>query len=108
MTGRRPAQESRQLGQSELINVPFELDDRIERYPILVPAPRVELGVISGAQADIAVAPHHPQQKPDLFLAAIVPAYFALDELVRHLIAQPVAGATDDLDVLGMQAGFFV
>ena len=101
-------QEARQLRQRQLIHIPLELDDRVERYPILVPTPRIEFRVIGGAQTDVAVAAEHPKQEPDLFLAAVMTAYFALDELVGHLVTQPVARATDDLDVLRTQAGFFV
>src|ERR1700750_3435777 len=90
-----PAQETGEFRQRQLIHIPLELDHTVERHPVLVPAPRIELRVVGGAQADVAIAPYHPKQEPDLFLAAVMTAYFALDELVRHLVTQPVARATD-------------
>jgi hypothetical protein len=35
-------------------------------------------------------------------------AHLTLDEVIRHLIAQPVAGAAHDLDVLLAQADLFL
>jgi hypothetical protein len=35
----------------------------------MIPAPGIELGMIAGAQGNIAVAPDQTKQKPDLFLA---------------------------------------
>src|ERR1700743_1213694 len=107
-TRRSAAQETGELRQRQLIHIPLELDHTVERHPVVIPAPCIELRVIRGAQADIAIAPDHPEQEPDLFLATVMPAYFTLDELFRHLITQPVARATDHLDVLGKQPGFFV
>ncbi|MNR29440.1 hypothetical protein D3C85_1468270 [compost metagenome] len=64
--------------------------------------------MVRGTQVDVAIAADHAQQEPDLLLALIVAADFAADELVRHLITQPVARATDDPDVLRKQADFFL
>ncbi|OMP13832.1 hypothetical protein COLO4_00854, partial [Corchorus olitorius] len=100
--------EARKLRQRQLIHLALELNDGLERHPVLAPPPRIELRMLGGAQLDVAVATDHAQQEPDLFLAPIVAAYFAADELVRHLIPQPVARATDDPDVFWQQADFFV
>src|SRR6478609_3110978 len=51
-------QEAGQLGESHLINVALELDDRIQRYPILVPAPGIELRMVRRTQADVAITSH--------------------------------------------------
>ena len=101
-------QEARQFGQRHLVDAALELDHDIQRHPVLVPAPGVELGVVGGAQVHVAVAADQPQQEPDLLLAAVVAARVAADEVVGHLVAQPVARARDDLHVLGQQADFFV
>src|SRR5206468_11051179 len=92
-TRHSPAHETGQLRQRQLIHIPLELDHTVERHPIFVPTPGIELRVVGGAQADVAIAPHHSEQKPDLFLAAVMTAYLTLDELVRHLVTQPVARA---------------
>src|ERR1700754_2116937 len=60
-------QDSRELVQGLCINVPLEFDDRIERNPVLAPTPCVELRVLRGAQADVAVPTDQLEQEPDLF-----------------------------------------
>src|SRR5262245_4628469 len=97
---------ARELGERQLIHLALELHYRVERHPVVVPAPGVELGLGRGAQAHVAVAPDQPQQEPDLFLAAVVSAPIALEPLRRHLVAQPVARAAEDLDVTRQQAHF--
>src|SRR5438034_8195892 len=64
-------QETMQLDQRLTIHLALELDHRLERHPVLVPAPGVELGMAAGAQLDVAVAARHAQQVPDLLLAAV-------------------------------------
>src|SRR5258705_6858787 len=60
-----------QLEQRLPVDLALEVDHRVERNPVVVPAPGVELGVAARPQADVAVAPDHAQQEPDLLLAAI-------------------------------------
>jgi len=45
-----------ELGQGGFVNPPFELHNGIQRHPIIVPAPSVELGVVGGTQVHVAVA----------------------------------------------------
>ncbi|MNT21987.1 hypothetical protein D3C72_1573510 [compost metagenome] len=74
----------------------------------MTPTPGVEFRVLGGTQMDVTVPAGHAQQEPDLFLALVVAADLAADELVRHLVTQPVACATYDPDVLRKQAGFLM
>ena len=104
----RPGQETRQFLQGALVHIALELDDHVQRHPVLVPAPGVELGMVGQAQVDVVVARAHAQQEPDLLLPAIMPANLALDEMVGYLIAQPVAGASHDLDMLLPQPDFLL
>ena len=41
-------QKTSQLGESVDVNVAFEFHDRIKRYPVIVPSPRIELRVKIG------------------------------------------------------------
>src|SRR5918993_1561695 len=89
-------QVARELVESLLVDLALEVDNRLHRYPVVAPAPRVELRLLARAQAHVAVATHQAQQKPDLLLPAIVAAPVALDPLVGNVVAQPVAGAAED------------
>src|SRR5258708_12683113 len=60
------------------------------------------------AQADVAIAARQAQQEPDLFLAFIGAAPFALHPMQRHVVVQPVARAPENLDVLGLEPRFFL
>src|SRR5213075_1328475 len=60
-----------QLDQRLAVDLALEVDHRIQGDPVVVPAPGVELRVAARAQLDVAVAPHHAQQIPDLLLAAV-------------------------------------
>src|SRR5437762_14164854 len=87
-------QEAMQLDQRLAVHLALELDHRLERHPVLVPAPGVELGMAAGAQLDVAVAARHAQQVPDLLLAAVgagVGLPRATRPPLRHFVAQPVA-----------------
>src|SRR5690349_9968649 len=86
------------------VDLALELDDRLGRHPVVAPAPGVELGLGGVAQAHVAVAPDEAQQVPDLLLAAVIAAPFAPYPLVRHFVAQPVAGAAQDVHVALLQA----
>src|SRR5690606_36745122 len=52
----RPEQDRRQLRQGPLIDLPLELDDRLERYPVLTPAPGVELRMPARPQRHVGIA----------------------------------------------------
>src|SRR5690606_7106024 len=58
------------------------------------------------AQRDVAVMADQPQQEPDLLLSPVVPAPLAPDPSFRNVVAQPVAGAPNDPDMLGAEPGF--
>src|SRR5690606_26138476 len=67
-----------------------------------------ELGMRRGTQAHVAVAADQPQQAPDLLLSFIVATPLTPDELIRHVIKQPVARAPQNADMFGLQAHFLV
>src|SRR5690606_12659455 len=60
-----PEQNAGKLVQRQGVDLALELDDGIQRHPILAPAPGVELGMLRSAQAYVAVAADQAQQKPD-------------------------------------------
>src|SRR5258706_12081912 len=97
-------QEAVQLGERLAIDLALELDDRLHRDPVFVPAPGVELGLAVAAQLDVAVAPQHAQQVPDLLLSLVGAAPVAPDPFFGNLVAQPVAGAAEDAHVRGLEA----
>src|SRR5690606_11981287 len=104
----RFVQKAREFLQCTLIDITLEFNDNIQRYPVFMPAPRIEFRVFGHAQVDVAITSNHAEQKPDLFLATIMPADFTLDEMVWNFVAQPVACATDDFDVLCLEADFLL
>src|SRR4029079_3763411 len=99
-------QEALELHQRASIDLALEVDHGFERHPIVVPAPRVELGMVAGAETHVVVAADEAQQVPDLLLAAVAAAPLALDPVLRNLIAQPVSRTAEDPDVMGLQAHF--
>src|SRR5664279_4566401 len=101
-------EKARKLIQSLLINMALELYDGIKRDPVLVPAPSVKFGMITGAQRHIAIPTDQPQQKPDLFLPFITSTPLAFYPVNRHLVTQPVFGSTKNTDMFGTQTNFFV
>src|SRR5882762_9825557 len=60
-----------QLDQRLAVYLALEVDDALERDPVVVPAPGVELGMPARTKFDITVAADHPQEEPDLLLAAV-------------------------------------
>jgi hypothetical protein len=98
------AEKAVQLGQRLPVHLALEVDHRLERHPVLVPAPGVELGLVAGAQLDVAVAPDHAQQVPDLLLPAVGAAPVAPHPFRRHLVAQPMTRAPEYADVIRRQA----
>src|SRR4029450_10770134 len=89
-------------------DVALELDHDVERDPVLVPAPGVELGVIGRAQVQVAVAAGQLQEEPDRRRAAGLAARFAADEVRGYLVAQPISRARDDAHMVGCQPHLFV
>src|SRR3990170_1975804 len=97
-----------QLGQHLAVHLALELDHRLERHPVLVPAPGVELGLEARAQLDVAIAAHHAQQVPDLLLAAVGAAPVAAHPFLGHLVAQPVARTPENADVIRLEADLLI
>jgi hypothetical protein len=64
--------------------------------------------MICGAQVQIPVVTDQLQQEPDLFLAFLMSARIAADEPVGHLIAQPVSGTGQHLNVLRVQSNLLM
>src|SRR5690606_2753961 len=101
-------QHPRELVERLAVDLALELDHRVERHPVVVPTPGVELRVIRRAQVDVAIATDQTHQEPDLLLSAVVAAPLAPHPVLGHVVAQPVAGATDDAHVLRTQPDFLV
>lgn len=101
-------QEPGKFGQCHFIDAALELHHHIQRNPVVIPTPGVELRVVGGTQVQVPIVPQQLQQIPDLFLALVMSARVAADVPVRHLIAQPIPGAGNHANVVGMQAYFFV
>src|SRR5437763_10835004 len=92
-----------QLEQRFAVAVALEVDHDLERDPVVVPAPGVELGMVAAAQLDVAVAAHQAQQVPDLFLAAVGALAVAPHPAVGNLVAQPLARAPEDAHMGALQ-----
>src|SRR5437899_8146445 len=102
------AEVALELGQRASIHFTLELDYRIERHPVVVPPPRVELRTLVCAQLDVSIAPDEPEQIPDLLLPAIASAPLALHPVLRHLVTQPIARAAQDPDMKRLEPDFLV
>jgi hypothetical protein len=101
-------QVARQFAQRHLVDAALEFHHHVERHPVVVPAPGVELGMVGGAQVQVPVVAHQLQQEPDLLLPLVVAARVASDVALRHLVAQPVPRARHDANVLRHQPDFLV
>mgnify|MGYP003693813301 CR=1 FL=1 len=100
--------EALELGQRAPIDFALEFDHGIERHPVVVPAPRVEFRALARAKRDVGIASDEPEQIPDLLLPAVASAPLALHPVMRHLVTQPVARASQDPDVLRLEPDFLV
>src|SRR5690606_41062088 len=101
-------QDDSQFVQCLRIDLALELNDGIQRHPVLAPAPRVELRRTGCPQTDIGVSPHHSEQKPNLLLTLVMAARIAPDEIAWHVITQPVSCPPQNTHVFRQQAYFFV
>src|SRR5689334_2932693 len=99
-------QEALELEQRAAIGLALELYDRVERDPVLVPAPCIEFGMLGSAQAHVVVAPDQAQEIPDLLLAAVAAAPLALDPVLRHFVPQPFARPAENLHMTGFEPDF--
>src|SRR5947209_6943823 len=96
-----------ELAERALVDVPFEIDHGLERNPVVVPPPSVELGPLGSTQAHIALTADQPKQEPDLLLSAIIAAPIPLQPPRRNFVTQPVSRPPQDLYMRGQQAHFF-
>src|SRR5688572_26825015 len=97
-----------ELLQRPVIDLALELDHGLDRHPVVAPAPGIELGLVTSAQLHVAVAPDQAQQVPDLLLATVVAAPFTPQPLFWNVVAQPLAGASEELHVARLQADLFL
>src|SRR5688500_11601760 len=102
------SQVARQFFQRLAVDLALEVDHRVHRHPILVPAPGIEFRFLARTEAHVAIPPREAQEKPDLFLAAVMTAPVAPEPAVGYLVAQPLARAAEDLHVLGVQPDLFL
>src|SRR2546425_3147701 len=101
-------QVAMQLDQRLAVDVALEVDHRVERDPVVVPAPGIELGMPARAELHVAVPPDHAQQEPDLLLAAVAALAVAAHPLLRYLVAQPFARAAEDAHMAALQPDLFL
>ncbi len=101
-------QEARQLGQGHFIDAALELHDDVQRNPVIVPAPGIELWVVGRPEVQIPVVADQLEQEPDLLLALVVAACVTADVPVWHLVAQPVPCAGHHADVARLQPDLLV
>src|SRR5690242_13482967 len=104
---RRDLEIRAELLESEAVDLALEIDHGFERHPVVVPAPRVEFRMAARAQADVAIAPGEAQQEPDLLLALVGAAPFALHPMRGNVVVQPIARAPEDLHVVRLEPSLF-
>ncbi len=100
--------KSRQFSERHLVDIALEFDHQFQRNPVFIPAPSIKFGMIGCSEIHIAVAARKLQQKPYLFLAAVMTAGITSDEVVRHFVTKPVSCARDDANMVRQQPHLFV
>src|SRR6056297_4095757 len=110
---RRPLGEQvgGQLEQSPGVDPALEVDDLVDRPPVIHPAPAVELGRMAQVEAQPLLGGDETQQEPALLLAdadRVVALAPAADVALGQAIGDPVPGGTQDPDVVALEAEFLV
>src|SRR5690606_19122311 len=103
-----PEQDGSQFIQCLCVYLALEFDNRIQRHPIVAPAPGIEFRRIRGTEADVGIPSYHSQQKPDLFLPLVVTARISTYKVARYVVAQPVPRPPQYAYVLWEQAYFLM
>ena len=95
-----------QLLQRAAIDPFLEIDDMIDRIPVVDPFPLIELGRAAGIEPQAFLARGQAQQEPFLLLPdahrlAVTPHHAA-----RQLVAQPAVGGAENPDIAGLEPDF--
>ena len=101
-------QQTRKLSQRLLIDTALELNDGIQRHPIVAPAPGIEFRMIGRAQTYVRVPPDQAQEKPYLLLATIGIAPFPANPVLGNLVTQPLPRPPHDADMFRQQTNFLL
>ncbi len=100
--------EFRKFRQRHLVDIPLEVDNYLQWYPVFIPAPSIKLWMARGSQIHVAVSPRQLEQEPDLLLPSVVSTGIPADKAVGHFIAEPIASASKYADVIRRQPHLFV
>src|ERR1700694_4020763 len=90
-----------ELGDDALVDLALERHDEIGKLAHLRPPPRHELRRVAAARmrdVDLGLLPREAQRVPFLRLAAVAAAPCMGHELVRKIVAEPVAQLPEQLD----------
>src|SRR5690554_6244531 len=101
--GQRP-----ELGQRLHVDQAFEVDDLLDRAPVVDPAAAVELGLLRQIEAKPARVAIELQQEPALLLPDADWRALAADIFRRQPVAKPVARLADQLDVVPSEPDLLV
>src|SRR5690606_12786629 len=82
----------------------LEVDDLLDRPPVVDPPAAVEFGLVRQIEAQTARVAIELQQKPSLLLADADRSLLAPDVSLRQAVAQPAPGLADQLDVVRLEA----
>src|SRR4051812_3771399 len=96
------------MAQRLLVDAPLERHDVLRRIPEIDPAPDVELGMLVRVEPECRFLAEEPQQEPDLLLADADGPLVRPHESLRQLVAEPSRRRSEHLDVMRLQAGFFL
>ena len=85
--GKKPGE----FGQGELVDPALELDHGVQRHPVVVPTPGVELrdGLVARRFKSLSRT-FQLEQEPNLLLALVVATRFPPDVVIGHLVPQPI------------------
>src|SRR5690606_20501099 len=101
--GQRP-----KLGQRTDVNEPLEIDDLLDRPPVVDPAAAIEFRLVGHVEAQAVGLAVQMQQKPALLLPDAYRGLLAADVALRETIAEPAPRLADELDVAGPEADLLV
>src|SRR5690606_31379224 len=101
--GQRP-----ELCQRTDVNEPLEVDDLLDRPPVVDPAASIEFRLVAQIEAQAVGFAVQMQQEPALLLPHAHRGLLAADVALGQAVAEPALRPADQLDVAGLEADLLV
>src|SRR5690606_38828734 len=95
--------ERTELRQRAHVDEPLEINDLLDRPPVVDPAAPIEFRLVREIEAKPLGVAVQLQQEPALLLADTERRLLAADVALRQAVAEPVLGLADERDVLRLE-----